>query len=75
MLTGRQIRAACALLKWDRFDLQRSTALPLFVIDRVMISPGAIAGMLADEIIIKDAFHRAGVDLRSDGITLTKGGV
>ena len=70
MLVGSKIRDACELLKWTRFDLQRRTALPLVVIDRAMMSPDGAVGTLADEIIIKDAFYRAGVEFTPDGVTL-----
>ena len=75
MLTGPQIREACAVLKWSRFDLQRRTALPLVVIDRAMMSPDGAVGRLADEIVIKDAFYRAGVEFRPDGVRLRQDGV
>lgn len=61
-LTGEQVREACRLLRWDRYDLQRRTGLPLHVIDRVMTSEAEIEATLAREIVLKDAFHRAGID-------------
>ncbi len=70
MLTGGQIREACALLDWDRFDLQRWTALPFIVIDRAMRGSEGMIGTLVDEIIIKEAFHRAGVAFEPEGARL-----
>ena len=70
MLTGPQIREACDLLKWTRFDLQQRTSLPLAVIDRASMSPDGAVGRLADEIVIKDAFYRAGVEFGPDGVRL-----
>lgn len=67
MLTGSHLRQACELLQWDRYEMQRRTALPLFVIDLLMRSPGDLNGTRADEIILKNAFHRAGVEFISDG--------
>ena len=70
MLTGLQISEACDLLKWSRLDLQRRTALPLAVIDRALMSPDGAVGRLADEIVIKDAFYRAGVEFGPDGVRM-----
>lgn len=62
MLSGRQVREACELLRWTRYDLQRRTGLPFLVVDRVMSSEAEIDATLAREIVLKDAFHRAGVE-------------
>lgn len=70
MLTGRQIREACEALGWTRLDLQAQTALSLVVIDNALASPGAIGGTLAEEIMIKEAFYRAGVEFGPEGIRL-----
>ena len=72
MLTGTQVRAACDLLKWNRYDLQRRTALPLYVIDYVTGCEDAIEATLAREIVLKDAFHRAGIEFTPDGPRLRK---
>ena len=62
MLTGQQIREACELLGWTRYDVQRRTALPLHVVDRMMKSQTQMEATLAREIAFKDALHRAGVE-------------
>lgn len=51
-LTGRQVREACELLRWDRYDLQRRTGLPLYVVDQVMTSETEIEATLAREIVL-----------------------
>lgn len=66
LLTGRQVREACRLLHWDRFDLQRWTALPLTVVDRALASGDGIGETLADEIIFKNAFYRAGIEFMAE---------
>ena len=70
MLTGRQMREACEALSWSPRDLEAHTALSLAVIDNALASPGAIGGTLAEEIVIKEAFHRAGVEFVPEGIRL-----
>ena len=67
MLTGRQVRKACELLRWSRYDLQRWTALPLHVVDQVMMSDHAIEATLAREIVLRDALQRAGVEFTPEG--------
>ena len=67
MLTGRDIREARDLLGWGRYDLQRRTALPLFAVDRLTNNPGDLDGTLAEDIILREAFHRAGVEFTPDG--------
>lgn len=70
MLTGSQIRNACEALSWSRLDLQAQTALPLIIIDNALASLGAIGGTIAEEIIIKEAFFRAGVEFGSESVRL-----
>ena len=70
MLTGREIREACELLRWTRYDMQRRTALPLVEVDLIMASAGATNISLADEIIVKEAFRRAGIEFGSEGFLL-----
>ena len=70
MLTGGQMREACEALRWSPQDLEAHTALSLAVIDNALASPGAIGGTLAEEIVIKEAFHRAGVEFVPEGIRL-----
>ncbi|WP_237482989.1 hypothetical protein [Lichenibacterium dinghuense] len=66
-LTGQQVRDACQLLRWGRYDLQRRTALPLHVIDRVMAAETVIEATLVREIVLNDGFHRAGVEFAPEG--------
>lgn len=74
-LTGQQVREACRLLRWSRYDLQRRTALPFHVVDRVMAVETAIEATLAREIVLKDAFHRAGIEFTPKGPRLRDGSV
>ncbi len=73
MLTGDQVRQACALLKWTRYDLQRHTALRFVVIDCVLRSKDSINATLAEKIIVKEAFHRSGVEFIDEGPRLRRG--
>ncbi len=70
VLTGREIREACELLRWTRYDMQRRTALPLVEVDLIMASAGATSISLADEVIVKEAFRRAGIEFGSEGFLL-----
>ena len=66
-LTGEQVREACELLRWSRFDLQRRTAMPLAAVDRTLASRGSLGGTLSEEIVLRDAFHRADIDFTPEG--------
>ncbi len=72
MLTGRRVREACELLRWNRYEMQRRTALPLVAVDVVMSGEDRFNGTKADEIILKEAFHRAGVEFTPEGPRLRK---
>jgi len=70
VLTGREIREACELLRWTRYDMQRRTALPLVEVDLILASAGAININLADEIVVEEAFRRAGIEFGPEGVLL-----
>lgn len=74
MLTGRQVRQACELLRWDRYEVQRRTALPLPAVDIVTSDADHFNGTRADEIVLKDAFHRAGIEFTPEGPRLRRAG-
>ncbi len=67
MLTGAQLREACDLLRWNRHHVQQWTGLPMAIVEQAMASASGVGGTLSEEIIIKDAFFRAGVDFASEG--------
>ena len=75
MLTGTQVRAACDLLRWNRYDLQRRTSLPLYVVDYVTGCEDEIEATLAREIVLKDTFRHAEVEFTPDGPRLRQGQV
>lgn len=72
-LTGKQVREACTLLCWNRYDLQRKTALPFVVVDRSLSGEDVLDCTMAVRIILRDAFHRAGVDLTDGQAKLREG--
>lgn len=62
MLTGRQIREARRLLAWERTTMARRIALPVTVIDRAEAEDGEANITVAQEIKIKGAFEKAGIE-------------
>ncbi len=69
MLTGRQIREARALLRWQRKGLVTRAAVLSSVIERSESSDGEAAITVAQEAAIRRAFQDAGVEfgLGDDG--------
>jgi hypothetical protein len=61
-LTGAQIRAARALLKWSAADLARHCALGLNTIRRAEVAQDATSLTAANELAIRRAFETAGVE-------------
>ncbi len=74
MLTGRQIRDARVLLRWQREGLASCTAVSPSVIDRAEASDGEPYLTMAQEIAIKHAFAKAGIEFTTDppGVWLRK---
>ncbi len=67
MLTGRQIREARILLRWQRKGLADRTAVPLSAIERAEASDGEPLITMAQEIVIRHAFVTAGVEFTPSG--------
>ena len=68
MLTGQQARDACSLLRWTRYELNRRTALPLWIADRVFTTQGDLDVTPEEVTILSDAFDRAGVEFMAEGV-------
>jgi hypothetical protein len=61
-LTGAQIRAARALLKWSAADLARQCALGVNTIRRAEVAQDATSLTAANEMAIRRAFEAAGIE-------------
>ncbi|SDJ63372.1 MULTISPECIES: transcriptional regulator [Bradyrhizobium] len=61
-LSGAQIRAARALLKWSATDLARESALGANTVRRAEASDEATSLTLANELAIRRALEAAGVE-------------
>jgi hypothetical protein len=62
LLTGGQIRAARALLKWIAQDLARKSALGVNTVRRAETSEGETSLTTANELAVRRAFEDAGVE-------------
>lgn len=62
MITGLQAREACDLLRWTRYDLNRRTALPLWLLERILSGQGDLDVTPGENTFLTDAFDRAGVE-------------
>ena len=61
-LTGSQIRAARALLKWSAADLARRCTLGVNTIRRAELAEGATSLTAANELAIRRTLKSAGVE-------------
>ena len=66
MITGFQARQACELLRWTRYDVNRRTALPLWVVDLILAGQNDLDVTPEESTILHDAFDLAGVDFVLD---------
>lgn len=70
MLTGRQIRDARALLRWNRNDLAKRSAVPVAIIHRAEADDGEADISRAHAIVLKHAIVGAGVEITPEGVRL-----
>jgi transcriptional regulator with XRE-family HTH domain len=74
-LSGRQIRAARALLRWSVEQLARQASLGLNTIKRAEAKDGSTSLTAANELAIRRAFETAGVEFTNGdqpGLRLTR---
>ena len=74
MLTGRQLRAARALLNLDRATLAKMAGLSLPTIQRMEAAEGVVRGNVDSLMKVVDALKKAGVELLDDD-AVSQGGV
>jgi hypothetical protein len=75
LLSGGQIRAARALLRWSIEDLARQASLGLNTIKRAEAKDGPTSLTAANELAIRRAFESAGVEFTNGdqpGVRLTE---
>ena|SRR5271166_4863567 len=77
-LSGGQIRAARALLRWSAEELARRTSLGLNTIKRAEATDGRTSLTEANKIAVRRAFETAGIEFTNGdqpGVRLTKAAV
>ena len=62
MLTGEQIRAARALLRWEQKDLAQTSGVSEQTVIRLEKMVGQVSGQIGTVQAIKDALETGGVD-------------
>lgn len=75
LLTGAQIRAARALLRWSAAELARKASLGLNTIKRAEANDGTTALTVSNERVIRGALELAGVEFTNGdqpGVRLAK---
>ena len=73
MISGRQIRAARALLNFDQSKLAELSSLSLATIQHMEASDGVFPGQVASLMKLLDALDKAGIELISDNATGGRG--
>jgi hypothetical protein len=67
-LSGGQIRAARALLRWSAAELAKQASLGVNTIGRAELADGATALTMANEVAIRRALEGAGIEfIDNDG--------
>jgi hypothetical protein len=61
-LTGAQIRAARALLKWSAVDLARNSSVGVNTVRRAEVAQGSTSLTVANDLAIRHALESAGVE-------------
>ncbi|WP_041042935.1 helix-turn-helix domain-containing protein [Paramagnetospirillum magnetotacticum] len=74
MLTGEQIRAARALLRWEQKDLAEAAKLSIETIKRLEKIRGPIGGLARTTDALQAALEQAGITLFGDGRYEGEGG-
>ena len=74
MISGRQVREARALLKWDVEDLQKRSIIDAGVIRRAENTDGTPSITLFQAGLIQQAFEQAGLRFgRGGGVLMVAG--
>lgn len=74
MISGRQIREARAMLKWDVDNLQKRSSVDAGVIRRAENTDGTPSITLVQAGLIQQAFERAGLRFgRGGGVLMAAG--
>lgn len=73
MITGRQIRAGCALLGWNLRQLADKSGISWATVQRMQIENG-VPGQSAKKLLaVQEALKAAGVEfIEDDGVKLRK---
>lgn len=75
MITGRQIVAARALLKWSAGELSEKCGLSIVTIQRMETSPGVPSSNVLNLMKVKAALEKAGVEFIDKAQASLAGGV
>ena len=74
MITGRQIREARAMLKWNVEDLEKRSSIDAAIIRRAENVDGTPSITLVQAGLIQQAFERAGLRFgRGGGVLMAAG--
>lgn len=67
MITGRQLKAARALVGWEQTDLARKAGVAISTVRRMESFQGEIGARTSTLSLVTKALERAGIEFLDDG--------
>jgi predicted transcriptional regulator len=67
LITGRQLKAARALLGWEQTDLAKKSGVGISTIRRMEAFAGEIGARTGTLSLVQRALERAGIEFLDDG--------
>jgi predicted transcriptional regulator len=67
LITGRQLKAARALLGWEQWDLAKKSGVAISTIRRMESFEGEIAARTATLSLVQKAVEKAGIEFLNNG--------
>jgi predicted transcriptional regulator len=67
VITGRQLKAARALVGWEQTDLARKAGVAISTVRRMESFEGEIGARTSTLSLVKKALERAGIEFLDDG--------
>ena len=67
LITGRQLKAARALLGWEQTDLAAKAGVAISTVRRMESFPGEIGARTGTLSLVKKALEKGGIEFLDDG--------
>jgi transcriptional regulator with XRE-family HTH domain len=67
LITGRQLKAARALIGWEQTDLAKKSGVAISTVRRMESFPGEVGARTGTLSLVQRALERAGIEFLDDG--------